>query len=328
LKEDVLSILKSNPGIYVSGQHLSNKLNVSRTSIWKYINSLKEEGYLIESAPKKGYMLIFSPDLLTSDEIAEFMKTKYIGKEIIHFDTIGSTNDAAKDSASKGANDGTVIISEEQTSGKGRLGRQWIAPKHKGIWMSIILKPEIGPVHVPKITHISAAAVVSALKEFNIEASIKWPNDIIINNKKICGILTEMSGEIGRVAYVVVGIGINANLESSDIPEDISGKASSIYMETAKIIDRKSLAAAVLNNFEILYEKFIETGSIQDSIKICKENSILLGKSIRIIQGPKELTAKAVDIGNDGELIVEFKDGRRESIISGEISIRGLDGYI
>jgi len=328
LKEEILSILKANPGTYTSGQDLSNKLGVSRTSIWKYINLLKEEGYIIDSISKKGYRIISTPDLLTSDEISEFIKTKYIGKKIMHFDSVGSTNNVAKDLASKGASHGTTIISEEQTSGKGRLGRQWLAPRYKGIWMSIILKPEIEPVNVPKITHISAAAVLLALKEFKIETFVKWPNDIILNNKKICGILTEMSGEINRIAYVVVGIGINANLESSDIPKDISEKASSIYMETAKIINRKKLAASVLNNFEMLYEKFIRTCSMEESIKICRENSILLGKSIRIIRNQKVETAKALGINNEGELLVEFENGIREAIVSGEVSIRGVEGYI
>ena len=328
MKEEILSILKVNPGSYISGQDLSNKLGVSRTSIWKNINSLKEDGYIIDSVSKKGYMIISSPDLLTSDEVSEFLKTINIGKEIIHFDSVGSTNNVAKDLASKGAKHGTVIIGEEQLSGKGRLGRQWLAPKHKGIWMSIILKPEIDPINVPKITHISAAAVILALKEFNIKALVKWPNDIIINNKKICGILTEMSGEINRISYVVVGIGINANLESSDIPADISEKASSIYLETLKIIDRKKLTASVLNNFEMLYEMFISTGAIVESINICRENSILLGKQIRILRQGKTETAKAVDINNAGELVVKFKDGHLESIISGEVSIRGINGYI
>lgn len=328
MKEEILSMLKANKGTYNSGQDLSNKLGVSRTSVWKCINSLKEEGYLIDSISKKGYMLISSPDLLTSDEIIEFVITKNIGKEIIHFDSLDSTNNAAKDSASKGAKHGTVIISEAQTSGKGRLGKEWVSPKYKGIWMSIILKPEIEPVNVPKITHISAAAVISALKEFSIEAFVKWPNDIIINNKKVCGILTEMSGEINRIAYVVVGIGINANLGNKDIPEDISSKASSIFVETGNIIDRKKLTASVLNNFEILYEKFINTGSIDESIKICRENSILLGKAIRILRQEKVEMATALDIDNQGELLVEFEDGHREAIISGEVSIRGINGYI
>lgn len=328
VKEDVISILKENSGSYVSGQYLSIRLNVSRTAIWKYIKSLKESGYIIESSSKKGYRIISSPDLLTSDEIKPYLYTKYLGHEIIHFDTLDSTNNKAKEIASKVGSNGTVITSEEQVAGKGRLGRQWVSPKYKGIWMSFILKPDMEPIQVPKITHIAAAAVVTALNKFNINAFIKWPNDIIVKGKKICGILTEMSGEINCTDYVIIGIGINANLETLDIPMDIIHKASSLLIESGRFIERKILAAEVINSFEQLYEKFLNSGSIEDSIEICRKSSILLGKEIRIINRQLEETAKAIDISNDGELIAEFADGTKRTIISGEVSIRGLNGYI
>jgi len=328
LKEDILSVLKSNPGTYVSGQSLSEKLNVSRTSIWKYINALKEEGYIIESTSKKGYRLISSPDILTYDEIRPFLDTRLIGREMFHYETLDSTNDKAKELASKPGLDGAVVISEEQTTGKGRMGRHWTSPKHKGIWMSIILKPDLEPAVVPRITHISAASVVSALKELGIDALVKWPNDIILNNKKICGILTEMSGEINKIAYIVVGIGINANLSKEDIPSEISEKASSLFVETGSEADRKLIAAKVLNKFEVLYNNFLNTGSIEDSIKICRESSILIGRDVRIIHRQKETKAHAMDINSKGELIVKFEDGHIEPVISGEVSVRGLNGYI
>jgi BirA family transcriptional regulator, biotin operon repressor / biotin---[acetyl-CoA-carboxylase] ligase len=328
LKEEVLSILKTNPGVYISGQSMCEKLNVSRTAIWKYINALKEEGYAIESVSKKGYRLISSPDLLTCDEVCPFLNTKYIGRNYLHFDTLESTNSRAKELASKPGMNGAVVVSEEQTTGKGRLGRHWVSPKHRGIWMSVILKPDIEPSSVPRIVHIAAAAVVLAMKETGIEPYVKWPNDIILNGKKVCGILTEMSGEINHIDFVVVGIGINANLEPDDIPADMKEKASSIYMETGVTIERKGLAAKVLNHFEHLYEDFLLTGSIDASVKICRENSILLGKEIRIISRQKELKARAVDISDGGELIVQFEDGRIEPIVSGEVSVRGMNGYV
>ncbi len=328
MKEDVLSILKANAGEYVSGQFLSSQLKVSRTAIWKYINSLKENGYIIESSSRKGYRIISSPDLISMDEIKPFLKTKFIGRNIIHFDSIESTNKKAKGLAAEGFEDGSTVTAEEQTSGRGRLGRHWVSPKHKGIWMSIILKPELEPVNVPKITHISAAAVITALKKFNIDAAVKWPNDIIVNGKKICGILTEMSGEINRTDYVIVGIGINANLEVMDIPQDILNKASSLLIETSQVIDRKRLAAEVLNSFEHLYEDFLATGNLGVAIKICREHSVLLGREVRIISRQQEQTAKAIDISEDGGLTVQYPDGSIKTIISGEISVRGLNGYI
>lgn len=328
MKEDILSVLKQNAGTYVSGQSLSEKLNVSRTSVWKYINALKEDGYIIESVSKKGYRLISSPDILTYDEISPFLQTSKIGREIFHFEILDSTNDKAKELALRKGLDGALVISEEQTTGKGRLGRHWVSPRHKGIWMSIILKPDLEPAVVPRITHISAASVISALKELGIHALVKWPNDIILNGKKICGILTEMSGEINKIAYIVVGIGINANLTKEDIPSEIAEKASSLLVETGSQCDRKLVAAKVLNKFEILYNNFLNTGSIDDSIKICKENSILIGRDVRIIYRQKETKAHAVDLNSKGELVVQFEDGHVEPVISGEVSIRGLNGYI
>jgi len=328
LKEEILAVLKSNPGVYISGQSLSESLGVSRTAIWKYINALKEEGYDIESVSKKGYRLVASPDLLTGDEVSPFLSTKCIGRSYFHFDTLESTNTKAKELASGPCLDGAVIVSEEQTTGKGRLGRQWVSPKHRGIWMSIILKPDIEPSGVPRIVHIAAAAVVLAMQEIGIKASIKWPNDIILNGKKVCGILTEMSGEINHIDYVVVGIGINANLELQDIPSEITEKASSLLIETGSEVDRKALSAKVLNHFETLYLDFLETGTIDASVKICRDRSILLGRDIRVISRNKERKAKAVDISIDGELIVQFEDGRIEPISSGEVSVRGLNGYI
>ncbi len=328
MKEEVLSVLKANPGVYISGQSLCEKLNVSRTAIWKYINALKEEGYAIESVSKKGYRLISSPDLLTVEEVDPFLDTVYIGRDYFHFDTLESTNNKAKELASKPGLNGAVIVSEEQTTGKGRLGRQWVSPKHRGIWMSVILKPDLEPSYVPRIVHVAAAAVILAMKETGIEASVKWPNDIILNGKKVCGILTEMSGEISHVDYIVVGIGINANLEPEDIPAELKEKASSLYMETGAAVDRKRLAAKILNHFEVLYEDFLASGSIEASLKICRDNSILLGKDVRIISRQKESTARAVDISPEGELVVQYEDGRTELIVSGEVSVRGLNGYI
>jgi BirA family biotin operon repressor/biotin-[acetyl-CoA-carboxylase] ligase len=328
LKEEILAVLKSNPGVYISGQSLSERLSVSRTAVWKYINALKEEGYEIESVSKRGYRLVASPDLLTGDEVSPFLETKCIGRNYFHFDTLESTNTKAKELAAEPGLDGAVVVSEEQTTGKGRLGRQWVSPKHRGIWMSVILKPEIEPAAVPRIVHVAAAAVVLALREIGISPSVKWPNDIILNGKKICGILTEMSGEINRVDFVVVGIGINANLELQDIPSDIRSKASSLFIETGSEVERKALSAKVLNHFEALYLDFLETGTIDASVKICRESSILLGREIRIISRNKERKAKAVDISIDGELIVQFEDGRIEPISSGEVSVRGLEGYI
>ncbi|WP_446899039.1 biotin--[acetyl-CoA-carboxylase] ligase [Clostridium sp. LBM24168] len=329
MKESILNLLKENKDTFLSGQLISEKLKVSRTAIWKYINILRNEGYKIDSSPKKGYRLIYSPDILTYDEVKCILHTNCIGKNFFYFDSINSTNMKAKELAEKGEPHGTVVVSEEQTIGHGRLGRTWISPKYKGIWLSIILRPETAPIDVPKITQIAAAAVITALGELKIDGSIKWPNDIIINHKKVCGILTEMSGELNRVNYVIVGIGINVNLDKEDFEDNtIANKASSLKIETASLIDRKFLLGTLINNFEKLYMEFKKEATVKSSISICKEHSAVLGRDIRILSSGKSYFAKAIDIGENGELVVKYPDGSIRNIISGEISIRALNGYI
>lgn len=328
MKQKIIDLLKQNENQFISGQKISESLGVSRAAIWKYMNLIKEDGYEIESVSRKGYKLVMSPDILTSSEIKGMLNTKVLGNEIIHLDSVDSTNNKAKQLAACGAIEGTIVISEEQTSGKGRLGRNWVSPKYKGIWMSMILRPDINPMNVAKVTQVAAAAVIEALKEMDIQAFIKWPNDIVINSKKICGVLTEMSGEINKVNYVVVGMGINANLEEQDFSQEIKNKASSLKVETREEINRKQLVANILNKFEKLYDELILEEKIDTSIKICRENSALIGKEVRIIERNKEVIATALDLSEDGKLVVQYKDGRIDEIISGEISVRGLEGYV
>lgn len=321
MKTKVLNLLKENKDNFLSGEKISKELGVSRAAVWKYINALKEDGYEIESVSRKGYKIINSPDILTYEEIKEYLNTDFIGNKIIHFDSINSTNIKAKELADFGEEEGTVIISEEQTLGRGRLGRSWIAPKYKGIWMSIILRPDINPIHVAKITQISAAAVCLAISEMKVEAYIKWPNDIIINNKKVCGILTEMSSELNKINYAVLGIGINVNIDKNEFPDSIKNTAASIKSETGKEFMRKKITAKVLNNFEMLYKQFIYDGNARNSLDICRKKSIILGKTISIIKNSRTINVKAININDNGELVVQYADGTIENLISGEISL-------
>lgn len=328
MKKRVIEVLKQNKGDFISGQKLSEELNVSRTSVWKYMNSLKEDGYEIESISRKGHRLISSPDILTREEIAQYLNTRYIGRDIQYYESIESTNKLAKEIAQNKGTQGTVIISEEQTQGRGRLGRSWTSPKGKGVWMSIVVKPEIDPIDASKITQITAASVYSALSEMKIETQIKWPNDIILNDKKVCGILTEMSSEMMQINYMVVGIGINVNLDLENIPQDIREKATSLKIETGQEIDRKELIGRILNKFEYFYDLFVKQGDISEAIYICREKSILLGKKIRVIERKQELQREAVDLTENGELIVRDEFGNTSIVISGEVSVRGEHGYV
>ena len=325
MKNKILKHLKENND-FISGQKLSEEFGMTRTAIWKYINALKKDGYEIESISRRGYKLKSSPDLLSEIEIRKYLKTQYIGKEIINLPVIDSTNSYAKLVAFS-KEEGTIITAEQQISGKGRLGRNWSSPESTGIYMSIILKPNLDPTKVSKLTLIGAAAVCKGLKDIGLDSQIKWPNDIVINGKKVCGILTEMNCELNMINYIIMGIGINVNLEVDDIPMDLKEKATSLKIVKGETVDRKELLGLILNYFERLYDDFKDKEDLTETITICKENSALLGKEIQIIQNGSVRIGNAIDINKDGELVVRFDEGL-ETIISGEVSIRGLNNYI
>ncbi|MDU1442994.1 MAG: biotin--[acetyl-CoA-carboxylase] ligase [Clostridium cochlearium] len=327
MKEAILKLLKLNKDTFLSGQCISDKFKVSRTAIWKCINSLKEAGYVIDSVPNKGYKLISTPDILTYEEIEPYLNTINIGRKVLYFKELDSTNNKAKELAFNSP-EGTVIISELQTSGRGRLGRDWYSPSGNGIYMSTILKPDVDPVNASKITQIAAAALCKSFNEFGIKSYIKWPNDIIVNNKKVCGILTEMDAELNQINYIILGIGINVNMEKGSFPKEINNIASSLKIESGLHVNRQKLISSILNNFEILYNEYLYKKNISSSIKICKENSIILGREIKIIKGNETLQGTAIDIDDEGVLIVKDKNGNLNKIISGEVSVRGLNSYI
>lgn len=325
VKDELIYILKQNKGKFISGQDLSEKLNVSRTAIWKCVNELKEEGYTIDSQHKAGYMLTCEPDILSYIEVSQYLATNFIGRNYIYKASIHSTNDMAKE-ISADVQNGTVIVAEEQLSGRGRMGRTWVSPKGCGIWMSIILKPNMNPQDAVKLTQVAAVSVVcSIIKTANMDAGIKWPNDIIINGKKVCGILTEMNSEIDKINYVVIGIGLNVN--QSEFPDDLKDKATSLYLEKGSKIDRKLLTAGILNYFEQYYNKYLEEGfaSIRN---LCIEKSVTIGKQVRVVSTDGELMGQAIGIDHNGNLIVKMQNGENTVIISGDVSVRGILGYV
>ncbi len=326
MRNEILEILKTNKNDFISGEKLSERFGISRAAIWKHIKALREDGYKIESISKKGYKLNSEPDILSYGEISEYLNTKELGKNYFYYESIDSTNIECKRLANRGEVHGTVVVAEEQTNGKGRIGRSWSSPIGSGIWMSILLRPNIPPIYASKLTLLGAAAVYKSLKEMKIESYIKWPNDIVLDGKKICGILTEMNAEIERINYVIMGIGINVN--TKEFPEDIKDKATSIGNYVGQEVDRKAIIASIINNLEQLYNKFIYEEDFSEIINISREASILLGKEIRIINGTKEEIAKAIDIDDDGELIVENEDGTIKKVLSGEVSVRGIYGYV
>lgn len=329
MKERILQELKTHAGQYISGEEISDMLQVSRTAVWKYINQLKDMGYVIESQTKKGYRLLESPDSLLPQEIRENIHTEVIGQHLKFLEQVDSTNLYAKKIAEGGFEDGTIIMADEQLKGKGRMGRAWSSPKGKGIWMTIMLKPKISPADAAKITLLTACAVCQGIEEIcGIYPKIKWPNDIVINGKKLCGILTEMSAEMDEINYLIIGIGINVNLELAEFPQELQAIATSIKIEKGDSVIRKELAAAIINKFESYYKVFIETGSIKGYIMEYKKKSAILNKEVRVTSSFQELQGTVVDISEEGQLILKLGDGSIKEIISGEVSVRALEGYI
>lgn len=260
-------------------------------------------------------------------ELGKYLKTDFIGRNLHSFGSLPSTNIEAKKIA-KESPEGTVVVSEGQTSGKGRLGRSWVSPKGKGIWMSMILKPNVEARKVASISLVAAAAVSVALKDIGIESGIKWPNDILVDGKKVAGILSEASFQGSLVDYVVLGIGINVNLEEDDFPETLKEKASSLKLVKGHDIDRIKLITSVLNHFEKLYQSFMVGGDLSETIEIVREGSVLKDKQVKILGTSSEKTARVQGIDGEGKLVVKYENGSVENLAYGEVSVRGLDGYI
>ena len=306
---------------YVSGEILAQKLGISRVAVWKQIQRLKDMGYKITSDQNLGYCLVSRPDLLLPQEVQRGLSTTYIGKEIYYFPELKSTNIIAKEKAlhrAEGINEGTLIIAERQSAGKGRLGRKWFSPLG-GIWLSVILYPQLPPFYIPRITLMTVVAAVKAIKMCTqIELQIKWPNDILINEKKACGILTEMSAELDIINWVVVGIGINANIDLRDFPEDIQENTISLKEASGKEISRVKLAQTFLQEFEKYYDK-LKRKEFSSILREWKLYSHTLGRKIRVDMGERIITGEAVDINEEGALVLKKEDGELIKIISGTI---------
>jgi biotin--[acetyl-coA-carboxylase] ligase len=309
MKYKILDLLKKRND-FISGQELGEIFSVSRTAIWKNISKLKDEGYNIISVSNKGYRLEDNVDILNESEI------KY--KPVVYVPEVDSTNNIAKEYANKGCEEGLLVVCDNQTAGKGRLGRNWISEKSAGLYMSIVLRPEIMPMEAPQLTLIAGIASVRAINKItNLQCGIKWPNDIIVNNKKLVGILTEMSAEIESVKYVVVGIGVNVNNKMFD--DEIKNKATSIYLQTNKVYKRSQLASEITFEFMELYNEFCKDGF---SVLKNEYNNLCInvGKDVKTV-GKTEIYGKALGVNENGELIIETENGTK-NVLSGEVSLR------
>lgn len=326
MKEEILRLLRSADG-YISGQELCNRFGVSRTAVWKAINQLKEAGYEIEAQQNKGYRLMAAPDLMTEAEIKSLMHTDWVAKEVLYFDTIDSTNIKAQELAEKGYQSGTLVVADKQESGKGRRGRSWVSPSGTGIFMTLMIKPDINPNNASMLTLVAALAVAKAITSVTgEEALIKWPNDIVINGKKVCGILTEMNAQFDYINHIVVGIGINVHNES--FPEEISQMASSLMIEAGgKRFHRAQIIAETMSYFEQYYDTFLKTQDLSALVREYDELLVNRNKSVRVLDPKEPFDGKAMGITSKGELIVDTWESRK-LVSSGEVSVRGIYGYV
>lgn len=328
MKTEILKILRES-GEYVSGQQLCEELGVSRTAVWKAVNQLKEEGYQVEAVRNRGYRILAGPDVMTKEELDSLLvgKTSWAGQNIYYYPEIDSTNVRAKQLGEENAPHGTLVVADMQTAGRGRRGRDWESPPGCSIYMSLLLRPDIRPGNAPMMTIVMAYSVAKAIRKCTgLNVQIKWPNDIILNGKKIVGILTEMSTEIDYINHVVIGVGINVNMES--FPEELADKATSLRIETGETVKRSPVIAETMIQFEACYGQFVECGNLGFLREAYNEMLVNCGREVLILGAKESYQAHALGIDDNGELLVRHEDGTVETVYAGEVSVRGIYGYV
>ena len=323
---DLLRFLKER-NEYVSGQEVADAMGISRNAVWKQIERLRKEGIEIEAVTGKGYRIVDESDAFGERSIKSVLHTSWLGQELLFFNEIDSTNDELKRRADKGAKEGLVAVADIQTKGKGRRGRSWTTPAGVNIAMSYLLRPELPPDIAPMMTLIMAMAAAKGIKEISsLETRIKWPNDIVINGKKLVGILTEMTAEPDFIHEVIVGTGINVNTES--FPEEISDTATSMRREGSRTYSRSKTVAAVTEAFESYYEIFLQTGDLRGLKDEYNALCANVDAEVRVLDPKGEYEGLAQGIDDKGELIVRKDDGTEERVYAGEVSVRGIYGYV
>ena len=314
MQEKILDFLKRKQD-YVSGDQISHRLGITRQALWKHIQELKNLGYDIVAVPHLGYRLISSPDRLFPFEAAQGLDTKFIGKKIYYFDGVPSTMNIAMQLGIKGAPEGTLVVAEYQTKGRGRLGRSWFSPKYKGIYLSLLLKPKILPIDAPILTLLAAVSICEAVKAITgLDTQIKWPNDILIHHKKLGGILTELNAEMDEINFVIIGIGLNVNNDKKTL---VSG-ATSLREQKKENINRINLMQEILRRIETNYSSFKEEGA-HLVIEKWREHSITLGKRIKVYSHKEHIEGEAIDIDMDGGLLIRKDSGVIEKVMAGDV---------
>jgi BirA family transcriptional regulator, biotin operon repressor / biotin---[acetyl-CoA-carboxylase] ligase len=319
---EILSALRSASEGGVSGAELSHRLGITRAAIWARIEELRQIGYDIEATPHLGYRLVSSPDALHADDLlARLGRTKVIGRDIRVFQETTSTNDVVEKLARDKVKEGVVVFAESQSKGRGRLGRKWISPARKGLWFSILLRPDLRPQEVTQITVASGTALRRAIEaNTGLKAQIKWPNDILIHGKKAAGILTELSAELDCVKHIILGIGVDVNLTAAEFPADLRKIATSLKIETGKPVSRADLAVAILRTLDEDYAR-VCTGKFESVAQEWEEHCGTIGHPVTIQVGERRMHGRAESLDDDGALLLRTEHGTLERVIGGDVTM-------
>jgi BirA family biotin operon repressor/biotin-[acetyl-CoA-carboxylase] ligase len=318
----ILMALRATESGGVSGAELSQRLGITRAAIWARIEELRKLGYDIEASPVLGYRLLSAPDVLHADDLlARLGKTKVIGRDIRVFEQTTSTNDVVEKLARDGVKEGVVVFAESQTKGRGRLGRAWTSPARKGLWFSILLRPNLRPQETTQLTVAAATAVWRAIhSETGLSPEIKWPNDILIGGKKVVGILTELSAEVDRVKHITLGLGVDVNLAASEFPPELRKIATSLRVECGKTIVRAELATAILRELDCDYARVCK-GEFPALADEWEELCSTIGKQVVVGLGERKLRGRAEALDDDGALLLRTEHGRLERVIGGDVTL-------
>jgi BirA family biotin operon repressor/biotin-[acetyl-CoA-carboxylase] ligase len=315
----LLTLLAENATIVISGARIAREIGVSRSTVWRWIERLRELGVRVKGQLSSGYFLEQVPDILSPDMMRQRLKGTLFGKHIHHFFKIDSTNRVALELAHAGEPEGTVVIAEEQTAGRGRAGRTWHSERATGIYMTILLRPPLSPVQAPLLTMLAGLSAHAAIRaELNLSVDLKWPNDLVLNGKKLGGILTEMHAEPSAVKFVIVGMGINVNQEK--FPGELSTIATSLRIESGRRLSRLELLSRLLREFETDYNRFLREGSASVTQRFGEVSSFANGKNVRVTNGAASFTGVTAGLAPEGLLLVRRTDGEIVTVIAGDVT--------
>lgn len=321
MEKEILSLLRKERGNYLSGQTISRSLGVSRTMVWKSIEGLRKQGFRIEACSSRGYRLEGGPDRMVGLDIEVGLGTRVIGKSVISFDSVPSTIDVASSLANEGAPEGTVVVAECQKGGRGRLGRRWTSPAKCGIWTSIILRPPVPPREAPKLTLLTAVSIAKVLNErCEISAKIKWPNDVLVSGRKVCGALTELVAEQDAVRYAIISFGLNVNQTRSKFPAELASTATSMRIEAGHVFDRAEVFRYILRELDDCYLDFRKRGGGR-ILGEWRELTCTLGRRVKVQLRDGSIEGIARELDDDGSLIIELDDGTLRQIAYGDVTI-------